>query len=216
MTSSAGTLYWASNSCAMASHLALEYAREHAGARYDAERIDFSKAQQKSADFLRINPKGRVPTLVTAQGILTETPAILQYIGQLFPDAKLAPLASPFELARMNAFNSYMCSTVHVHHAHRVRGERWSDELGVIEALKLKVPRNMADCFAYIERDYLHGPWVLGESLSTCDMYLFTVARWLEGDGVSLRTLPKVAAHMDRMLQLRPVQHVMAVHAAPA
>jgi glutathione S-transferase len=215
MTPSAGTLYWASNSCAMASHVALEYARGHAGAHYETARLDFSKAQQKSADYLRINPKGRVPALVTAGGILTETPAILLYISQLYPAAKLAPLASPFELARMNAFNSYMCSTVHVHHAHRVRGERWSDDPAVVDKLKLKVPQNMADCFAYIERDYLQGPWVLGDGFCTSDMYLFTIARWLEGDGVDVDTFPKVADHMARMLQLPAVQQVVAQHAAP-
>ena len=204
------TFYWASNSCAIATHMVLE----HAGADYKGQRVDFARAEQKSADYLRINPKGRVPALATAQGILTETPALMLYVCQLYPAAKLAPLDDPFELARMNAFNSYLCATVHVNHAHRVRGERWSDDPGVVEALKLKVAHNMADSFAYIERDYLQGPWVLGERLSTSDMYLYTIARWLEGDGVDVKQFPKVVAHMQRMADLPAVQRVVALHAS--
>lgn len=208
----ANTLYWSTNSCSMASHLALEYA----GADYAGERVDFSRNQQRSQDYLRLNPKGRVPVLVTPKGVLTETPAILLYICQQHPQAGLAPLDDAFELARMNAFNSYLCSTVHVHHAHRVRGERWTDDARVVDNLKLKVASNMADSFAYIEREYLQGPWVLGERMSTSDLYLFTIARWLEGDSVDVARFPKVADHMKRLSDLPAVSRILAQHLAPA
>ena len=58
---------------------------------------------------------------MTGQGILTETPVILQFVAQAWPEAGLAPLDDPFQMARMNAFNSYLSSTVHVAHAHRMR-----------------------------------------------------------------------------------------------
>jgi glutathione S-transferase len=118
------TLYYAQGTCALASHLALE----QAGADYKAQRIDFSRNEQRSADYLNVNSKGRVPALVTSRGILTETPAILLYIAQCNPKAGLAPLGDPFALAQLNAFNSYLCATVHVAHAHRVRGNRWVDD----------------------------------------------------------------------------------------
>ena len=213
MTSPANTLntlYWSSNSCSMASHLALEYA----ATPYTGQRVDFSRQQQRSVDYLQINPKGRVPALVTPRGILTETPAILLYIAQQHPQAGLAPLDDLFELARMNAFNSYLCSTVHVNHAHRVRGERWSDDPLVVEGLKPKVSQNMADCFAYIERDYLQGPWVLGAVLSSSDFYLFTLTRWLAGDGVDVAQFAKVADHQRRVGAMPAVQRVVAVHDA--
>ncbi len=209
---SSNTFYWASNSCAIATHMVLE----HVGADYQGQRVDFARGEQKSADYLRINPKGRVPALATPQGILTETPALMLYVCQQYPQAGLAPLDDPFELARMNAFNCYLCATVHVNHAHRVRGERWSDDPAVVEALKLKVAQNMADGFAYIERDYLHGPWVLGQRMSASDMYLFTISRWLEGDGVDVKQFPKVTAHMQRMAALPAVERVLAMHATPA
>jgi glutathione S-transferase len=110
--------YYAPHTCSLASHIALE----QAGADYELRRIDFARNEQRSAEFLRVNPKARVPALVTPRGILTETPAILAFIAQSFPAARLAPLDDPFAFAEVQAFNSYLCSTVHIAHAHRMRG----------------------------------------------------------------------------------------------
>jgi hypothetical protein len=71
--------------------------------------------------------------------------------------------------------------------------------LTAIEALKLKVPQNMADCFALIERGMLAGPWVLGAAYSVRDAYLSTITRWLAGDGVDVARFPGVSAHAQRM-----------------
>jgi glutathione S-transferase len=204
------TFYYAPGSCALASHLALEFA----GAPYEAVRLDFKQQQQRSPEYLRINPKGRVPALATEHGILTETPALLQFIAQSFPQAGLAPLDDPFLLARVNEFNSYLCSTVHVAHAHRKRGSRWADDEQAIAAMKDKVAQNMADCFTLIEQRMLAGPWVLGERFSSSDLYLFTVTRWLEGDGVDVKRFPKVAEHLRRMQELPAVRKVLPAYQA--
>lgn len=199
-------LYFAPNSCALASHLALE----HSGASYQARRVDLSKGEQRSAEFLAINPKGRVPALITEQGILTETPAILAFIAQSYPSAKLAPLDDPFEFAQAQAFNSYLCSTVHVAHAHRYRGARWSDDAAAIESMRIKVPQTMRACFEQLEQDMFQGPFVLGDEYSICDMYLFTITNWLEGDEVDINWFPKIARHRQWMLDNPVVQKVIA------
>lgn len=198
--------YYAPNTCALAAHLALA----HAGASFELVRIDFAKTGQRSPDYLRINPKGRVPALATERGILTETPALLQYIAQRHPEAGLAPLDDLYALAEMNAFNSYLCSTVHVAHAHRMRGQRWADEPSAWEAMKRKVPQSVGDGFALIEDGMLRGPWVLGERFSVSDYYLLTLARWLEADGVDPGKLPRVAEHRARLLELPLVKRVIA------
>ena len=204
------TFYYAPGTCALASHLALEFA----GAPYEAKRLDFKQNQQRSPEYLRVNPKGRVPALVTGRGVLTETPALLQSIAQSFPQAKLAPVNDAFLLAKGNEFNSYLCSTVHVNHAHKGRGYRWveADDTASLEAMKKKVPQTMAESFALIEEQMLKGPWVLGESFSTSDLYLYTLTRWLEGDGVDVKRFPKVADHLRRMEALPQVQKVVALH----
>jgi glutathione S-transferase len=195
--------------CSLASHIALE----EAGADYIVTRLDFAKNEQKSAEYLRINPKARVPALVTGEGIITETPAILLYIAQTHPIAKLAPLDDPFALAQIQALNSYLCSTVHPAHAHRMRGYRWSDDAAVVEALKIKVPQNMTDCFALIETDYFKGPWVMGENFGIADIYLYTIATWLEGDGADTTKFPHVMGHRSRMEQREAVKKVRAAYA---
>ena len=206
------TLYYAPGTCALASHLALEYA----AAPYQTVRLDLSKQEQRSTDYLKVNPKGRVPALVTEDGVLTETPALLLFIAQSFPESNLAPLDDPFLLAQANEFNSYLCSTVHVAHAHRVRGSRWADDEQAIEAMKKKVPQNMGDCFELIERGMFRGPWVLGERFSVCDLYLFTISGWLKSDGVDIERFPKVAAHRKRLEADAVVAKVLAAQAAAA
>ncbi len=188
-------LYYSPGSCALASHIALE----EAGAAYTAERVDFKSNQQNSPEYLAINPKGRVPTLVTDRGILTETPAMLAFIAQSFPRAKLAPFEDPFAFAQLQAFNSYLCSTVHVAHAHKGRGYRWATDEASFADMKRMAPKTVGTSFALIERDLLKWPWVMCETYTICDPYLFTIAQWLEGDGVDLSALPKVVEHRQRM-----------------
>ena len=203
------SLYYAPGTCALATFLALEYAK----AGYKTVRLDFKNGEQRTPEYLQINPKGRVPALVTDKGILTETPALLQYVAQMHPAAGLLPLDDPFLLAKANEFNAYLCATVHVAHAHRVRGNRWADDPAAQEAMKAKVAQNMGDCFTLIEEHFFAGPWVLGERISVCDMYLFTISRWLEGDGVDPSRFPKVLEHRNRMAAQEAVKKVLEVFA---
>jgi glutathione S-transferase len=82
-------LYYAPGTCALATHIALE----EAGAPYEAVLVDFGSQSQRSAEYLAVNPKGRVPALVTESGTLTETPALLYFVAQRFPNTELAPSA---------------------------------------------------------------------------------------------------------------------------
>src|ERR1041384_3309117 len=184
------TLYYASPTCSLATHILLE----EAGADYSTVRIEFAKAQQQSPEYLKVNPKGRVPALVTDPGILTETPAMLAFVAQSFPAARLAALDDAFAFAEIQAFNSYLCSTLHVAHAHRMRGSRWvdADDGAAIAAMQKKVPQSVTACFELIEREMLKGPWVMGERYTICDPYLFTLAQWLEADGVDPARIPRV------------------------
>jgi len=159
------TLFYAPNSCALASHIALEEAR----ADYAPRRVDFGAAEQTKPDYLAINPKARVPALQTARGILTETPAILAFIAQSFPEAALAPLSDAFAFAQLQAFNAYLCATVHVAHAHRMRGYRWADDPAAIAAMQKKVPETVGACFELIEREMFRGPWAMGKAYTIAD-----------------------------------------------
>lgn len=199
-------LYYAAHTCALASHIALE----DSGAEYSTLRINFAANQQRSPEYLAINPKGRVPALVTERGILTETPAILAFIAQGFPAAKLAPLDDPFGFAEVQAFNSYLCSTLHVAHSHRMRGYRWADDPAAIAAMQRKVPDSVGACYELIESKMLQGPWVMGDNYTICDPYLFTLAQWMEGDSVDPARFPKVSDHRSRMSERAAVRRTIA------
>jgi glutathione S-transferase len=200
--------YYAPGTCALASHIALI----DADADYEAVRLDFTKQQQQSTDYLAINPKGRVPALVTEQGVVTETPAILAYIAQRFPQAKLAPVGDPFAFARLQEFNSYLCATCHVAHAHLRRGTRWVEahETAAIEAMQRRVPSSVTQCFSLIENGMLKGPWVMGNDYTVCDPYLFTLSTWLEGDKADLAKLPRVMEHRQRMSERASAKRALA------
>ena len=203
-------LFSAPRTCALASHIALA----ESGAEYSTVRINFADNEQRGEAYLAINPKGRVPSLVTDKGILTETPAILAFVAQSFPQARLAPLNDPFAFAQVQAFNSYLCSTLHVAHAHRVRGHRWADDEAAIAAMQRKVPESVGACFALVEHGMLKGPWVMGEAYTICDPYLFTVAQWLEDDGVDLSRIPRVLDHRRRMSERPAVRKARAEEAS--
>jgi glutathione S-transferase len=198
----------AAGTCALATHIVLE----ETGADYALVKLDFSKAEQTQPDFLALNPKGRVPALSTPQGVLTETPALLVYLAQLFPAAGLAPLHDAFAFARLQSFNSYLCATVHVAHAHRRRGSRWADNEAAQVAMQRKVAANMSACFTLIEHELLQGPWVLGDDYSVCDAYLYTISTWLEGDGVSLQQFARVSDHAALMASRPAVQRAEAAY----
>ncbi|MDB5466161.1 MAG: gst1 [Phenylobacterium sp.] len=203
-------LFYSPGGCSLASHIALE----EAGASYDCVRTNTAEGEQRRPEYLAINPKGRIPALVTERGVLSETPAILAFVAQSFPAARLAPLDDPFAFAEVQAFNSYLCSTVHVAHAHRHRGYRWADDPAALAEMTRKVPETVGACFQLIEDTMLRGPWVTGEAYTVCDGYLFTLADWLEGDGIDPRRFPKVFEHRERVRARPAVSRALATEAA--
>ena len=195
-------LYYAPGSCARASHIALR----EAGAEFELRLVDFASAEQRGEAYRKVNPKGRVPALETERGILTETPAVLAFIAQSYPDAQLAPVDDPFEFARLQSFAAYLCATVHVAHAHIRRGERWADDPAAIAEMKRKAPEVVADCFELIESELFTGPWVMGADYSIADPYLFTISQWLPIHKLDSASYPKIHAHERRMLARPAVQ----------
>ena len=202
-------LFYSTGSCALASHIALE----EAGAEYEAIRMDLRAGDQHRPEFLELNPKGRVPALVTNLGVLTENLSILAFIAQSFPDARLAP-SDPFGFGQVQAFNAYLASTVHVAHAHGPRASRWADDPAAQAAMREKVADNMATCFQLIEDEMFIGPWVMGAQYTVCDPYLFTLASWLDDDGVDPSQFPKISEHMVRMIARPAVWKTLAMENA--
>ena len=109
-----------------------------------------------------------MPALVTDQGILTETGAILDYIADIAPAAGLRP-SDPYEAAKMREAMCYLASTMHVNHAHKMRGHRWASEESSFADMKAKSVQTMTESAAHVENHALQGPYVLGETFSLAD-----------------------------------------------
>ncbi len=191
------TLYYARDTISLATHILLE----EVGAKYTTQRIDFAHNEQRSPEYLKINPKGRMPALVTERGVLTETPAMLVYVAQQFQRPDLALMDDPFAFAEVQAFNAYLCSSLHINHSHRMRGPRWvhAKDAAAIAAMQRHVPVSVGANYGLIEHKLLQGPWVMGERYTICDPYLFTLAQWLEADGVDAKQIPRVIDHRRRV-----------------
>jgi glutathione S-transferase len=189
-------LFYAPNACSLAPHIALN----EAGADYEAARVDTANGEQRSAAYLAINPKARVPSLVTDRGILTEVPVLLGYIARTFPKAELAP-ADGFDFFQMQSFNTYLASTIHITFAHIFRPERYADSDAAKADMRAKAPRSLIEQFQLVEDRLSDGrEWVHGDKYTVSDPYLYVFARWFERDGVgSIVPLPRLAAHRARM-----------------
>ena len=199
------TLHTMPGTIGVATHIALE----EGGLDYKYVKVDFAKQEQLSDSYCKINPRLRVPSLVVGSHALSETPAILFYLAQLAPDSSLALPREPLQIADIQSFNSYMASTVHVAHAHKLRGARWSNDDASMASMKAYVPTTMSRCFELIEKELLKGPWVQGAEFSINDPYLFAISQWLEGDGVDIAMFPKVQQHHASMLHRESVQRVL-------
>lgn len=184
-------LFYFPNTIAVATALALE----EAGQDYEAVYVDFKNGAQQQPDYLGINPKGRVPALEVDGQILTETGALLEFAAP-----GLVP-SDPVKAARVRAVMYYLASTMHVNHAHKMRGHRWADQEDSHNDMAAKVPETMAACAAYVEAECLEGPFVLGDTFTIADAYLYAVCRWLPGDGVSLEDYPNISAFMAAVEQ---------------
>ena len=169
---------------------------EEVGAEYELCLIDFATEDQRSQAYLEINSKGRVPALVTEGGILTETAAILEYIApHLLPK-------DAFECAKHREISYYLAATMHINHAHKLRGYRWADLEPSYDDMRAKVPQTMTESCAYVD-DVIIGPYIFGAQFTPADAHLFAITQWLAGDGVAIQSYPKLA-QLQRLVAARP------------
>jgi glutathione S-transferase len=200
-------LYYSPNSCSLASHIVLE----ESGAAYELALTNSRDGSTRTPEFLALNPKARVPALLTDLGVLTENPVILGWVAQSFPDAGLAPNDDTFLFGDMQAFNMFLSATVHVAFAHHFRPERYVDGDDHRAAVKAKAAQAVAEQFRLIEAKLSDGrPWVHGERYWTSDPYLLVFSRWLGETGLgTLDDYPHAKAHRARVEARPAVQRAL-------
>lgn len=186
--------------------VAVAIALDEAGLPYDLVMVDFANAAQTNAEFLAVNPKGRVPALVTAAGTLTETGAILEYIAET---SELAMPDTPLQAARLREVMYYLASTMHVNHAHKYRGARWATAQESLADMRAKVPETMAASCAFLENSLTLDPFI-GDTISIADPYLFVALSWALADDVDLAAFPQLNAFYAMMSARPSVQKALA------
>jgi len=204
-------LHYEPGACSLVVHIALE----EAGADFEAVRVDFARSGQRSPDYLAINPKARVPALVTERGVLTECVAILAWIAQTWPQAGLAP-PDPWDFAQMQAFNAFLASSVHPAWAHVSRPGRYADGEAAAAAMRAKAPEALTGFYEIIEARFADGrPWANGDAYSVSDPYLMVITGWIRGRALlDLSRFPAVAAHYERTLARPATQRALSREAA--
>lgn len=197
------TLYCAPKTISVAVATALH----DAGIHWEPIRVDLAGGEQTREPYLSLNPKGRVPVLITPEGPLTETGAILEYLAETAMPGYVP--ADPLARAGMREVMYYLASTMHVNHAHKPRGRRWANEEASLADMADKVPETMTASAAYIE-GLMTGPFLFGGDLTLADFYLYAICCWLEDDGVNTAQFPKLTAFITAMEATRGVRQARA------
>lgn len=199
--------YYSKGSSALAAHILLN----EVAAQYEAVEVSIPDGDHLKADYLRRNPKGRIPALETPDGVITENPAILEYIAATHPNVNALP-KTLIEQAQARSLAAYLCSTVHVAFAHKHRGVRWAKEHSSLDDMRSMVPKNLSDCAAVLESELVLDPWVFGQTYTYCDPYLFLLGQWLSKAGLEMDAYPKLAAHHAALLARPATQDALKQH----
>ena len=194
------TVYISPGACAMASHSALE----EAGLDYQAKVIDLKKGEQKTPEYLAVNPAGVTPALKTDQGVITQNAAILAWVAETNPDKNLAPLGDAFAMARFHAFNGWLASSLHpaigkvLFSRPPLEGE--AKEQAVEQAL---AKYDLAE-------QQIEGDWVFGDDWTLADNYLSVFSRWArQAKLLDAGRYPKLNAHLDRVQERPAIQRML-------
>lgn len=193
-------LYFSPGACSMASHIALL----EAGLDFTAERVDLrSKQTAGGRDFSTINPKGYVPALELKDGaVLTEGPAILQFVADLAPERQLAPAAGTLERYRLAEWLNFIATEIHKNYSPLFRPAASADAK---EAAAAALRTRLAWIAGQLaERDYL-----LGAQFSVADAYLFTALGWAGHVQFDLSPWPVLADYAQRIGARPAVQQAL-------
>jgi glutathione S-transferase len=193
-------LYYSPGACSLSPHIVLT----EAGLPYTVEKVDLkTKKTEKGADFLAINSKGAVPTLQLDDGrILTEGAVIVQYVADQKPESGLAPRAGTFERYQLAEILNYIASEVH-------KGFSPLFNPAITADAKAAALANLHKKFDWLTGRLGSNHYLLGDTFTAADAYLFTVLSWAPRLGIDLSKWPVLAAYVARVGQRPKVQETL-------
>jgi glutathione S-transferase len=197
-------LYYAPGSCSLAPHIVLE----ELGIAYDSMLISLKDGEQRKADFLKINPRARVPALVVDGKVLTENPAILTYLGGGYAERGLWPKET-WKQAEALSLMSWLAASVHITFAGVFRPERYADNEAAKENIRVNCRGTTLKYFAEIEKMLTGKTFAMGGQFTVCDPYLLVFYRWGYRIGVDMKSeFPIWTKHALRVASRPTVKRV--------
>lgn len=194
-------LYYSPGACSLAPHIVLR----EAGFAFDLEKVDLKgKKTAGGEDYLAINAKGAVPALKVESGdVLTEGPAITQYLADLKPESGLAPKGGTFERARLQEMLNYLTSELH-----KTFSPLFAP--GTSDEAKAAAKETIGKKLSYLETQFADGrDYLAGSQFSVADAYLFVLQNWTNFVGIDLKQWPKLAAFQGRVGARPKVQEAL-------
>ena len=186
-------LYIKPGACSLSPHIVLKEA---------GLPVEVIKADTKSPEFAKINPKGYIPVLELDDGQrLSEGAVIVQYLADQKPDAKLAPKAGTLERYRLQEWLNYIATELHKGFSPLFRKPTPEAKQQILDALYAK--------FAFVDGHLKSNAFVLGERFTVADAYLFTILTWSKGQGIDLARWPSLKAWFDKVAARPAVQQAL-------
>lgn len=194
-------LYYSPGACSLSPHIALR----EAGAKFDLVKVDLKTHKLASGgDYTQVNAKGYVPALETDAGqVLTEGPAIVQYIADQRPESGLAPKAGTMERYRLMEWLNFITSELHKSHSplfNPASSEDW----------KKSARASITTRYDWVDKTLGGGPYLMGATFTVADCYLFTVLSWGKWVDIDIARWPNLKAYVDRV-SARPAVHAALV-----
>ena len=198
-------LYFAPGACSFVPHVSLEAIKAATGQAFEPKLVKLHKGEQRTPEYLAMNPNGQVPVLVVDGKPLNQIVAICEFLDRGFPKAGLLP-AEPWARAQALSQLAWMNSTVHPTFTHVFRAAEFAES----EAAQADVKKVAAAKFRkYLER--IQG-WIAGagsywhgERITPHDSYAFTLLRWGGYAGIDPKSLPGYLAYLERVMAAAPV-----------
>jgi len=193
-------LYYSPGVCSLSPHIVAH----EIGLPLKIEKVDTKAKQTETGrDFLAINPKGYVPALELDSGeVLTEGPAIVQYLADQKPGSGIAPPNGTLARSRLQEMLGYINSEIHKSYSPLFRAE-------TPEETRTERKAYLHKRYALLDGILAKQPWLLGDTFTAADAYLFVVTRWAKGAGVDLSAFPALNAFQERVAARPAVQAAM-------
>ena len=198
-------LFYKPGACSLASHITLR----ESGKDFTLIGVDLMhKRTENGDDFLKVNPKGQVPTLLLDDNtLLTEGVAIMQYIADSVADRQLLAPVSTINRYRTLEWLNYIATELHKGFTPLFRPDTPEDYKPTARALLDKK-------LAYIDESLANAQWISGSRFTIADAYLFTVLRWMDQFSIDLKYWPSITRYMSLISHRRSVQTALAAEAA--